>query len=107
MGCPGALIGLAGTFTAELVRMHALASTGRITEAYAVWNAIAPMARLCWSRPLRDYRARMKYLLMKQGVIPTDVTRAPQATISEADRRKADRLFERHHLGDRKYLPGG
>lgn len=107
MGCEGALIGLAGTFTAELVRMQKLAAAGKATEAYAIWNEIGPIARLCWSSPLRDYRARMKYVLMKQGVIPTDVTRAPQTRISGEDRRKADILFDRHGLGDARYLPLG
>lgn len=107
MGCEGALIGLAGTFTAELVRMQQLAAAGKATEAYAIWNELGPIARLCWSSPLRDYRARMKYVLMKQGVIPTDVTRAPQTRIGDGDRRKADLLFERHGLGDARYLPRG
>jgi 4-hydroxy-tetrahydrodipicolinate synthase len=107
MGCHGALIGLAGTFTAEIVRMQALAAVGKATEAYAIWNEIGPLARLCWSNPLRDYRPRIKYVLMKQGVIPTDVTRAPQTRISDADRCKVDLLFERHVLADARYLPAG
>lgn len=107
MGCEGALIGLAGTFTAEIVRMQKLAAEGKATEAYAIWNEIGPIARLCWSNPLRDYRARMKYVLMRQGVIATDVTRAPQTRISDTDRRKADLLFEKHRLGEARYLPLG
>lgn len=107
MGCPGALIGLAGAFTAEIVRMQALAAAGKATEAYEIWNAIGPLARACWANPLRDYRPRMKYVLMKQGVIPSDATRAPQTRIGEADRAKVDRLFERHGLGARRYLPEG
>jgi 4-hydroxy-tetrahydrodipicolinate synthase len=107
MGCHGALIGLAGAFTSELVKMQKLAALGQATEAYAIWNEIAPLARLCWSNPLRDYRARMKYVLMRQGVIGTDVTRAPQTRVSDADRRKVDLLIERHGLLRRKYLPQG
>ncbi|WP_404863230.1 dihydrodipicolinate synthase family protein [Georhizobium sp. MAB10] len=107
MGCQGALIGLAGAFTAKLVEMQKLAAEGKATEAYQIWNEIGPMARLCWSNPLRDYRARMKYLLMRQGVIPTDKTRAPQTTITAADRQKADMLFEKHGLGAPAYLPLG
>ena len=84
-----------------------LAALGQATEAYAIWNEIAPLARLCWSNPLRDYRARMKYVLMRQGVIGTDVTRAPQTRVSDADRRKVDLLIERHGLLRRKYLPQG
>jgi 4-hydroxy-tetrahydrodipicolinate synthase len=107
MGCEGALIGLAGAFTAQIVQMQKLAAAGQATEAYAIWNELGPIARVCWSNPLRDYRPRMKYVLMKQGVIPTDVTRAPQTRISDADRRKIDMLFDRHGLGHSRYLPQG
>ncbi|HBT02704.1 MAG TPA: hypothetical protein DEB47_23315 [Citreicella sp.] len=107
MGCQGALIGLAGAFTAELVRMQKLAAAGKATEAYEIWNELGPIARLCWSNPLRDYRPRMKYVLMKQGVIPCDATRAPQTRISDADRRGIDALFARHGLDQARYLPQG
>jgi hypothetical protein len=49
----------------------------------------------------------MKYVLMRQGVIGTDVTRAPQTRVSDADRRKVDLLIERHGLLRRKYLRQG
>ncbi|QYK41732.1 MAG: dihydrodipicolinate synthase family protein [Paracoccaceae bacterium] len=107
MGCQGALIGLAGAFTAEIVKMQRLASAGKATEAYAIWNVLAPIARVCWSNPLRDYRPRMKYLLMKQGIIPTDVTRAPQTRISDHDRARIDALFDRHGLDQPRYRPQG
>jgi 4-hydroxy-tetrahydrodipicolinate synthase len=107
MGCEGALIGLAGAFTAEIVRMQKFAAAGQATEAYAIWNELGPIARVCWSNPLRDYRPRMKYVLMKQGIIPTDVTRAPQTRISDHDRAKIDALFDRHGLDQPRYRPQG
>lgn len=107
MGCEGALIGLAGAFTAQIVEMQKLAAAGKATEAYAIWNELGPIARVCWSNPLRDYRPRMKYVLMKQGIILTDVTRAPQTRISDADRRKIDGLFDHHGLDHAKYYPQG
>jgi 4-hydroxy-tetrahydrodipicolinate synthase len=105
MGCAGALIGLAGSFTAELVRMQKFAAAGQATEAYAIWNEIGPAARLIWSNPLRDYRPRMKYLLMRQGIFPTDQTRAPQTRINESDRIKLDGLIRKHGLDAAKYTP--
>jgi 4-hydroxy-tetrahydrodipicolinate synthase len=105
MGCGGALIGFAATATAELARMQALAAERKATEAYAIWDKLGPLARICWSNPLRDYRARMKYVLMKQGVFPSDTTRAPQTTINADDRGVIDRLFEKFQLSDRRYLP--
>lgn len=107
MGCSGALIGFAGTATAKIVEMHNLATAGRITEAYQIWNAIGPLARLCWRAPLRDYRVRMKYALVRQGVIPHATARLPQPPITAADKADLDRCFDRFGLDAAEYLPSG
>ncbi len=107
MGASGALIGYAATFTKALMEMQALAAAGQATEAYAIWNDLAPLARVCWSSPLRDYRARMKYILARQGVFPNFITRAPQTPASDEDRAAIDRLFEVHGLADARFLPAG
>ena len=105
MGCAGALIGFAGTATAALVRMYDLASAGKITEAYGIWNRLGPLARVCWRPPLRDYRVRMKYLLMRQGVIPDMAARAPQPAITDKDRADIDRVIEKFGLLGAEFLP--
>jgi 4-hydroxy-tetrahydrodipicolinate synthase len=105
MGCQGALIGFAATATRELCRMQALAAQKKATEAYEIWDVLGPLARIRWANPLRDYRARVKYVLMRQGVFPSDTTRAPQTTINAEDRRVIDGLFDRFGLADKRYLP--
>ncbi len=105
MGCAGALIGFAGTATAQLVRMYELASAGKITEAYDIWNRLGPLARVCWRAPLRDYRVRMKYVLMRQGVIPEMTARAPQPALTDRDRADIDRVIERFGLLSAEFLP--
>lgn len=105
LGCAGALIGFAGTATTELVRMQQLAAEGKATEAYAIWNRLGPLARVCWRAPLRDYRVRMKYVLMRQGVIPGMAARAPQPALTDRDRADIDRVLERHRLLSPEYLP--
>jgi 4-hydroxy-tetrahydrodipicolinate synthase len=107
MGCDGALIGFAATATSALARMHAHAAAGRATEAYALWNRLGPLARICWRAPLRDYRVRMKYVLMKQGVLRNTHVRAPFPALAAEDRRDIDLVFERHRLGDPMFLPAG
>ena len=73
-------------------REHAAARRrGPATEAYEVWNKLGPLARICWRAPLRDYRVRMKYVLMKQGVLPNMHVRAPFPALAEDDRRDIDR----------------
>ncbi|SFZ80736.1 4-hydroxy-tetrahydrodipicolinate synthase [Devosia enhydra] len=107
LGSPGALIGYAGTATAELVAMQRHAAAGRATEAYEIWGRLGPLARLIWSAPLRDYRPRMKYTLMRQGVLPNMVTRAPQPGIEPADKAAIDALFDRYGYADARYRPRG
>ncbi len=107
MGCDGALIGFAATATAEIVRMHTLATQGKITEAYEIWNHVGPLARICWRTPLRDYRVRTKYALMKQGIIPNMVVRAPFTPIAPADRADIDQAFQEHDLANPRFHPAG
>jgi len=107
MGSAGALIGFAGTATAELIRMQKLAAERKITEAYEVWDRLGPLAKFCWGPPLRDYRVRMKYVLLRQGIISSATARLPQPPISESDRKVIDRLFDSYGYADARYLPAG
>ncbi|MCC6197868.1 MAG: dihydrodipicolinate synthase family protein [Burkholderiales bacterium] len=107
MGCDGALIGFAATATTALIAMQQHAAAGRATEAYALWNQLGPLARICWRAPLRDYRVRMKYVLMKQGMLPNMHVRAPFPALAPEDRRDIDLAFERHGLADPRFLPSG
>jgi len=107
MGCDGALIGFAATATAAIVQMQQHAAAGRATEAYASWNKLGPLARICWRAPLRDYRVRMKYVLVKQGVLRNTFVRAPFPALTDEDRRDIDMAFERFGLGDPRFLPAG
>ena len=107
MGCDGALIGFAATATAALVSMQTHAANGRATEAYGIWHKLGPLARICWRAPIRDYRVRMKYVLMKQGVLPNMRVRAPFPALADEDRRDIDRAFEFFNLADPRFLPAG
>lgn len=107
MGCDGALIGLAGTATAELVRMQALAEQRKVAEAYEIWFRIGPLARLCWRPPLRDFRVRTKYVLMKQGVLPNAKMRDPFPSLDESDRKDIDEVFAATEFSDPRFLPAG
>lgn len=107
MGCDGALIGFAATATAAQVDMHRLAAAGKITEAYEIWSKIAPLARVCWRTPIRDYRVRTKYALLKQGVIPSMKVRAPFPALTDNDRADIDKVFLEFGLADPRFLPAG
>jgi 4-hydroxy-tetrahydrodipicolinate synthase len=106
MGCDGALIGYAGTATTELIRMHEHARANRVAEAYEIWRRLAPLAQECWKAPLINYRVRVKYALLRQGIFPNALSRPPQPALTEEDRRAVDSLFATHRYEDPRYLPG-
>jgi len=94
MGCDGALIGFAGTATAELVAMHAAVERRDYASAFAIWERLGPLARYCWRAPIRDYRPRMKEVLRLQGLIPHATVRAPQLGVDDAERAEIRRLAQ-------------
>lgn len=93
MGCHGALIGFAGSFTRELVEMNAGVHGGDIAKARAIWEKLGPIARYCWRPPIRDFRPRMKEVLRLQGLFECAAVREPQLGIDEAERAQIRRLM--------------
>ncbi len=94
IGCHGALIGFAGTATAELVAMQEAAATRDVRTAYAIWNRLGPLARYCWRAPLRNYRPRMKEVLVAQGLFSHATVRRPQLGVSDQERTTLRRLAD-------------
>jgi len=92
MGCDGALIGFAGTATAELVAMHRRVAAKDFTGALAIWERLGPLARYAWRAPIRDYRPRMKEVLKLQGLFPHAMVRPPQLGVDDAERAELARL---------------
>ena len=92
MGCSGALIGFAGTATAELVAMNDAVQRGDLAQGRAIWNQLGPVARYCWRLPIRDFRPRMKEVLRLQGILPSAACREPQLGISSEERAEIERI---------------
>ena len=98
IGCDGALIGFAGTATDQLVRMQAAAASGDYPTAYAIWDRLGPLARFCWRPPIRDYRPRMKEVLVLEGRFAHATCRPPQPPVDDAERAELRRLAIRAGL---------
>jgi 4-hydroxy-tetrahydrodipicolinate synthase len=92
MGCDGALIGFAGIATDQLVGMHQAVCARDFERAFEIWNRLGPIARYCWRAPIRDYRPRMKELLVMQRVLCSAAVRPPQLAIDDAERAELQRL---------------
>ncbi|HVL74051.1 MAG TPA: dihydrodipicolinate synthase family protein [Beijerinckiaceae bacterium] len=98
MGCTGALIGFAGSFTRELVAMDAGVQGGDLEGARAIWARLGPIARHCWRPPIRDFRPRMKEVLRLQGHFPSAACREPQLGLDAAERDAIATLMRRQGL---------
>jgi 4-hydroxy-tetrahydrodipicolinate synthase len=93
-GCDGALIGFAGTATDQLIRMHQAVVAKDFDTAFEIWGRLGPLARYCWRAPIRDYRPRMKEVLVMQGMIRHATVRPPQLPVEDAERLELLRLAE-------------
>ncbi len=91
-GCDGALIGFAGTATDQLIRMHQAVTAKDFETAFEIWKRLGPLARYCWRAPIRDYRPRMKEVLVLQGMIRHAAVRPPQLPVEDAERTELRRL---------------
>lgn len=98
MGCDGALIGFAGTATAELTAMIHACRSGELARAKAIWDRLGPVARYCWRAPIRDFRPRMKEVLRLQGLFPSAAVREPQLGISADELAEIAALCRRQGL---------
>jgi 4-hydroxy-tetrahydrodipicolinate synthase len=96
-GCDGALIGFAGTATDQLIRMHQAVEVKDFDTAFEIWGRLGPLARYCWRPPIRDYRPRMKEVLVMQGLIRHAAVRPPQLPVDKAERAELRRLAK--HAG--------
>jgi 4-hydroxy-tetrahydrodipicolinate synthase len=101
-GCDGALIGFAGTATDQLIRMHQAAAAKDFDTAFEIWGRLGPLARYAWRPPIRDYRPRMKEVLVLQGLIRHATVRPPQLPVDDAERAELRRLAEQAGLLARK-----
>jgi 4-hydroxy-tetrahydrodipicolinate synthase len=90
MGCDGALIGFASTATRELIEMQSAVEAKDFVRAFAIWDRLGPLARYAWRAPIRDYRPRMKEVLVMQGLIAHATVRAPQLGVDDAERAECE-----------------
>jgi len=92
MGCDGALIGFASTATAELIDMQRRVAEKNFEAAFAIWERLGPLARYCWRNPIRDYRPRIKEVLLMQGLIAHATVRPPQLAVGDDERAQLRKL---------------
>jgi len=76
LGCTGALIGFGAIRTAEQVAMIAAWHRGDHAAARATSAALQPLADAVFAPPVTQYRARLKQILVAEGVLTCASMRA-------------------------------
>jgi len=102
LGADGALIGFGSIFTDIQAKAINLARKQRYREAFALFTRIDEICRFCFKPPVRDYRARIKEVLVAQGVFQNALVRAPLLPVVASERRQIRKIL--NHIDIK--LPG-
>jgi 4-hydroxy-tetrahydrodipicolinate synthase len=86
LGADGALIGFGAVMTAEQVELIRLARSGAHREAAPLARRLQRLADAVFAPPVADYRARLKEVLVLQGVLERATVRGPLLPISAQER---------------------
>ena len=78
--------------------MHEAARAGDLQRAYALRDMLQPLCDAIFSTPVRNYRARVKYALVRLGVIDEAHVRPPLLPLDEAERELVDRAMKEASL---------
>lgn len=86
LGADGALIGFGAVMTREQVELIRLARERRWDEAAPLARRVQALADVVFAPPVSSYRARLKEILVMQGILERSAVREPLLPISEAER---------------------
>jgi 4-hydroxy-tetrahydrodipicolinate synthase len=90
LGAEGALLGFGTLAAREQVQMHRAARDQDLPRAFELRDMLQPLCDAIFTRPVRDYRARLKHALMRLGVIDEAHVRPPLRPLSKDARDLVD-----------------
>jgi 4-hydroxy-tetrahydrodipicolinate synthase len=88
IGANGALIGVANVATERWAAMDIAARTGNFDRAAAIQRELEAVKELVFSEPIVEAVARIKVVLLHEGLIKTAAVRRPQLGITEAEQKQ-------------------
>ncbi|MBO0807294.1 MAG: dihydrodipicolinate synthase family protein [Actinobacteria bacterium] len=77
LGAGGSLLGFGTLAAREQVQLHQAVSDRDLPRAFELRDLLQPLCDAIFAPPVRDYRARLKYALMRLGVISEAHVRPP------------------------------
>ncbi|HWO44813.1 MAG TPA: dihydrodipicolinate synthase family protein [Methylomirabilota bacterium] len=88
LGAQGALIGFGAVATQQQVDLVTHALAGRHEQARIIMERLTPLVDAIFAPPTRNYRARVKAVLVMQGIVDRETVRPPLLPISDAERER-------------------
>jgi len=100
LGADGALIGFGSIFTELQVEVIRKIKEGRVREGASLFKKVEDICKLCFKRPVRDYKARLKEFLVCMGVFKNSMVRPPLLPLSDDEKKKIKKLYEKFKNGN-------
>jgi len=94
LGADGALIGFGSVFPHIQAEAINLALSGKQREAIEKFAPIEKLCDYCFSAPVRDYRIRMKHVLVKQKIFKHAYVQPPLQPIDADELKKLDMILK-------------
>lgn len=94
IGAEGALIGIANLFPAQWAAVIRMGRAGDIRGALGLQGRLRATQDLVFAEPILDAVARLKTVLVHEGLIANDHVRSPQLGISEVERARLLEAYE-------------
>jgi len=88
LGANGALIGFGSVFTDIQADAINLALEGRFKEAMEKFSILNQLCDFCFKQPVRDYRIRMKHVLVTQKIFRNAFVQPPLQPIDRSEKEK-------------------
>jgi 4-hydroxy-tetrahydrodipicolinate synthase len=93
LGADGGLLGFGAVFTDIQVKAITLMKEKKEKEAYVFFAPIEDLCSFCFSKPIKNYRTRIKEVLVNQGIFKTSLVKPPLSSIGEQDKKAISNLL--------------
>lgn len=103
LGAEGALIGFGTVLVKEQVQMFNAIQGKDYSKAFKIYDKIKPVVQVIFASPIRNYRVRLKEILVHLGIIKTSRMRPPLLPLSDEERQKVIRVFEEGYNTSRSH----
>lgn len=94
LGADGALIGFGSVFTDIQAESINLALKGKFVDAMKMFSPLTKLCDFCFSAPVRDYRVRMKHVLVKQKIFKNDFVQPPLTGLSKNEKQEIEKILK-------------